>query len=169
MIQEGYVRVLNYSKFVEYQSKLICKETLSGWGLFLRLAMPTTFLTCIEWWAFEIMVILAGLISVKHLAAMVVMMNINVAVYMIPLGVQYAVCGLVGKALGEDNSHEAKLIAFHSIRFCGGLLLLIAAVMNVWSEQIASVYTKDVAAIALINASLPYQSFSIVLDGINGI
>jgi multidrug resistance protein, MATE family len=87
------------------------------------------------------MVILAGLISVKHLAAMVVMMNINVAIYMIPLGVQYAVSGLVGKALGEDDPQKAKLIAFHSIRFGGGLLLLIAAAMNVWPEQIASVYT----------------------------
>ena len=54
LIQEAYVRLYNRKKFVAYETELFCKESLSGWKRFLILAMPTTFLTCIEWWAFEI-------------------------------------------------------------------------------------------------------------------
>jgi hypothetical protein len=43
-------------------------------------------LTCLEWWAFELSIIFAGLIGVKELAAAVALMNVNIVVYMFPLG-----------------------------------------------------------------------------------
>lgn len=59
---------------------------------------------CIEWWAFEFIVIFAGIIGVKELAAQVAIMNINGFCFMFPLGVQFAASGLVGSSLGKGNS-----------------------------------------------------------------
>jgi len=55
---------------------------------------------CFEWWAFELIAIFAGLLSVNDLAAQVAIVNIVGLVYMIPLGVQFAASGLVGNMIG---------------------------------------------------------------------
>ena len=44
-------------------------------------------LTCLEWWAFELSIILAGLVGVKELAAAVAHMNVNIVVFMFPMGI----------------------------------------------------------------------------------
>ena len=55
---------------------------------------------CIEWWAFEFVIIFSGIIGVKELAAMVAIMNCNGFVFMFSVGVQFAASGLVGNQLG---------------------------------------------------------------------
>jgi Na+-driven multidrug efflux pump len=59
---------------------------------------------CIEWWAFEFVVIFSGILGVRELAAMVAIMNINSFIFMFPLGVQFAASGLVGNMLGKGNA-----------------------------------------------------------------
>ena len=41
------------------------RNSLCGWPEYLRLAIPATILLCSEWWAFEILTLIAGLIGVK--------------------------------------------------------------------------------------------------------
>jgi MATE family multidrug resistance protein len=70
---------------------------------YINIGVPTTFLNCIEWWAFEFLVIFAGILGDKELGAQVTIMNINGVIFMIPLGCQYAASGLVGNELGKGN------------------------------------------------------------------
>ena len=42
---------------------------------------------CIEWWAFEFVIIFSGILGVNQLGAMVAIMNTNSMVFMFPLGV----------------------------------------------------------------------------------
>lgn len=76
------------------------KDTRSGWCEYLKLAVPSTLMQCFEWWAFELIAIFAGILSVNDLAAQVAIVNIVGLVYMIPLGVQFAASGLVGNMIG---------------------------------------------------------------------
>ena len=41
------------------------KESFRGWGEYLKVAIPSAVILCSEWWAFEILTIIAGLISVE--------------------------------------------------------------------------------------------------------
>ncbi|XP_012583062.1 PREDICTED: multidrug and toxin extrusion protein 2-like [Condylura cristata] len=45
------------------------RDCFQEWGSFIRLAVPSMFMVCIETWAFEIGVLLAGLINVTELGA----------------------------------------------------------------------------------------------------
>jgi Na+-driven multidrug efflux pump len=58
---------------------------------------------CLEWWAFEFIIMFAGVLGVTELAAQVAIMNINGLVFMFSLGVQFAASGLVGNMLGKNN------------------------------------------------------------------
>lgn len=63
-IQEFYVNVYKWSEFKKYQAALFHEESFLDWPIYIKLAIPTTGLMCIEWWAFEFIVIFAGIIGV---------------------------------------------------------------------------------------------------------
>lgn len=51
---------------------------------------------CVAWWAFEIMILLAGFISVDAIATQIIMLNTAFLIFMFPLGIQIAAATLVG-------------------------------------------------------------------------
>jgi MATE family multidrug resistance protein len=124
---------------------------------------------CIEWWAFEFIVIFAGILGVKELAAQVAIMNVNGFVFMFPLGVQFAASGLVGNQLGKGNQIQAKRFA----AMCVGVMLAfttsLSVMLNVFSEEIASVFTKDKDTIEIIVDCLPILSIFVLLDAVHGV
>ena len=48
----------------------IDKKSFKGWGQYLKISMPCTIMLCGEWFAFEIITVLAGRISVADLACL---------------------------------------------------------------------------------------------------
>lgn len=70
---------------------------------FLKYGIPGTAMQCFEWWAFEVIAIFAGILSVTDLAAQVVIINIIGLIYMIPLGIQQAASFLVGNEIGKGR------------------------------------------------------------------
>jgi len=44
-------------------------EAFSRWGEFLKIGIPGMLMLCLEWWAFEIMSFLAGILGTTELAA----------------------------------------------------------------------------------------------------
>ena len=42
----------------------ISKDAFSGWSEYLKISLPSTIMICSEWWAFEILTILAGTLGV---------------------------------------------------------------------------------------------------------
>lgn len=86
-IQELYVNVYKRQYFEQFRAPLTSVETFQDWLTFIKLGVPTTALMCLEWWAFEFIIIFAGVLGVTELAAQVAVMNVNGVVFMFSLGV----------------------------------------------------------------------------------
>lgn len=139
------------------------------WPSYIKLALPTTGLMCIEWWAFEFIVIFAGILGVKELAAQVAIMNVNGFVFMFPLGVQFAASGLVGNQLGKGNQIQAKRFAAMCVAVMLTFTTSLSVMLNVFSEEIAGVFTKDEDTIEIIVDCLPILSIFVLLDAVHGV
>lgn len=63
---------------------------------YFYLGIPSALMICIEWWAYEVITILAGYISVEAQATQVVLTNIGALIWMISLGLQQAACCYIG-------------------------------------------------------------------------
>lgn len=50
------------------------------------MGLPAAMMLALEWWAFELMTLLAGYIGVTEQAAQIVMINITALLFMLPLG-----------------------------------------------------------------------------------
>ena len=44
-------------------------EVFRGWGEYLNVSIPAAVMICAEWWAFEALMVMAGILGVLELAA----------------------------------------------------------------------------------------------------
>uniref|UniRef100_A0AAQ5X659 Multidrug and toxin extrusion protein n=1 Tax=Amphiprion ocellaris TaxID=80972 RepID=A0AAQ5X659_AMPOC len=84
-------------------------DCLQEWGSYMKLAIPSAFMICFEWWIWEVGGFLAGLLGEVDLAAQHIMVEIGAITYMFPLGVHAAACVRVGNALGAGDTERVKV------------------------------------------------------------
>jgi MATE family multidrug resistance protein len=74
---------IKYSGVCQYTWPGWSKACLHEWRPLLRLALPSCFMTCLEWWCYEIMMMLAGLLSDarKSIAIMAIVLNGDTILY----------------------------------------------------------------------------------------
>ncbi|CAL8353422.1 unnamed protein product [Lota lota] len=118
-------------------------ECLTEWGIFIRLAIPSMLMLCVEWWTYEIGSFLAGVISEVELGAQSVVYELANVAYMFPLGVSIAGSVRVGNALGAGVTEQAKLSAKLTI-LCSGLLSsCLSVILASLKDHISFVFTYD--------------------------
>ena len=61
-----------------------------------------------EGWAFNVMGVLSGLISVNDQAANTILLMLIAIMFMVPMGIQSAACAIIGEQIGANNVPLAK-------------------------------------------------------------
>ncbi|GAA6088517.1 multidrug and toxin extrusion protein 1, partial [Tachysurus ichikawai] len=118
-------------------------DCLQEWGPFIRLALPSMLMLCVEWWTYEIGGFLAGLISEVELGAQSVVYGVATIAYMFPLSFSVAASVRVGNALGAGNIQQAKLSSKMSL-MCGLMVsCVVGAAMTGSKDVIAYIFTTD--------------------------
>ncbi|KAF9668297.1 hypothetical protein SADUNF_Sadunf15G0114200 [Salix dunnii] len=132
-------------------------ECLKEWRTLLNLAIPSCISVCLEWWWYEIMILLCGLLSNPKatVASMGILIQTTALIYIFPSSLSFSVSTRVGNELGANQPRKAKFaaIAGLSFSFIFGFSALSFAVMvrKVW----ASMFTQDKEIIALTSLVLP--------------
>lgn len=126
-------------------------DCLQEWGPFIRLAIPSMLMVCIEWWTFEIGGFLAGLISITELGAQAIMLELATAAYMVPVGFSVAGSVRVGNALGAGNIKQAKRSASIAL-LCTVFWAIVSGVLIASSKDVvAYIFTKDKDIVTLVS------------------
>lgn len=132
-------------------------ECFKEWKILLNLAIPSCISVCLEWWWYEIMILLCGLLLNPRatVASMGILIQTTALIYIFPSSLSFSVSTRVGNQLGANQPKKAKFaaIAGLSFSFFFGFSALSFAVMvrNVW----ASMFTQDKEIIALTSLVLP--------------
>lgn len=128
-----------------------------GWKRLLSLAIPSCLSVCFEWWWYEIMILLCGLLinPSASVASMGVLIQTTSLIYIFPSSLSFGVSTRVGNELGAGNPLRAKLAAIVGLCFSFILgfsaLVFAVSVRNVW----ASMFTQDKQIFALTSMVLP--------------
>ncbi|XP_026853518.2 multidrug and toxin extrusion protein 1-like [Electrophorus electricus] len=142
-------------------------ESLQDWGAYMKLAIPSTLMTCFEWWIYEIGGFLAGMLGEVDLAAQHVVIMLAYINYMIPLGLQGVACVRVGNALGAGDTAGAILTSKVSLT-CGAVLAIIQGlVLGSTKTVIGFMFTSDETIAELVSQLMsiycPLQFFNGIL------
>ncbi|KAK3230136.1 hypothetical protein Dsin_002017 [Dipteronia sinensis] len=130
---------------------------LEDWKPLLSLMVPSVFSVCLEWWWYEIMILLCGLLSDPQasVSAMGILMQTTALLYVFPFSLNQGLSTLVGQALGAEQPARAQRTAIMGIgvaTVCGLLCFSFTIVVkNVWGK----LYTGELEVLALTSAALP--------------
>ncbi|KAK3156627.1 hypothetical protein QOZ80_2AG0109760 [Eleusine coracana subsp. coracana] len=142
-------------------------EAFRGIPDFLKLAVPSALMVCMEWWSFELLVLLSGLLPNPKLetAVLSICLNTNSLAFMTPLGLGAAISTRVSNELGAGRPHAARLAArvvmvlALTIGVSEGLVILL--VRDLWGYA----YSNEEEVTRYIARMMPVLAVSVFLDG----
>ncbi|XP_068121453.1 multidrug and toxin extrusion protein 2-like [Hyperolius riggenbachi] len=126
-------------------------DCLQEWGSFIRLAIPSMLMVCIEWWSFEIGGFLAGLVSVAELGAQAIMLELATAAYMVAVGLGVAANVRVGTALGSGNVEQAKTSCKVVLICIVSCSLVTGSLLAGLKDVIAYIFTYEREIVTLVS------------------
>ncbi|KAG8083030.1 hypothetical protein GUJ93_ZPchr0014g47599 [Zizania palustris] len=135
----------------------VSAECFRGWGELISLALPSCVSVCLEWWWYEIMILLCGLLLNPQatVASMGILIQTTSLIYIFPSSLSFGVSTRVSNELGAGQPEEASRAATVGLMLGFGFGTIASAfaylVRNVW----ASMFTADPAIVALTASVLP--------------
>ncbi|KAK6792597.1 hypothetical protein RDI58_011678 [Solanum bulbocastanum] len=132
-------------------------DCVRGWSSLLALAIPTCVSVCLEWWWYEFMILLCGLLANPKatIASMGILIQTTSLVYVFPSSLSLGVSTRVGNELGANRPHRARISMIVSL-FCAmalglGAMLFTTLMRHKWG----GFFTKDVEILKLTSIALP--------------
>ncbi|OAE33982.1 hypothetical protein AXG93_3005s1280 [Marchantia polymorpha subsp. ruderalis] len=150
------------------------KKTWEGWSLdsfrewrpLLQLAIPSCVSVCLEWWWYEFMIILSGLLvdAQATVASMGILIQTTALVYIFPSSLSLAVSTRVGNELGANRPAKARTAMLVALA-CAGVVAIMACTFTTSMRHIwGSMFTKDAKILSLVAMVLPIVGLWFWLD-----
>ncbi|EGG13112.1 uncharacterized protein MELLADRAFT_73831 [Melampsora larici-populina 98AG31] len=136
----------------------------SLWPMF-KLSISGFVMVGTEWWAFEIVALLAGKVSVKAIEAQSVIMTLDQISATLPFGVGVSASARIGHLLGARQPNRARCAGSAAVFLAtlvgGSVTILLMSNRN----RFGSFFTKDDEVIRLVTDVLPYVAAFQIADG----
>jgi len=133
------------------------RECFFGWGPLIKLAAPSCVSVCLEWWWYEIVIVLCGFLvdPTATVASMGILIQTTSLIYVFPSSMGLAVSARVGNALGANRPRNARVSAVIAVFFAAvmGFTAIIFIMMTRW--QWGKMFTADEDILRLTAAALP--------------
>ncbi|RLN53219.1 hypothetical protein BBJ29_000517 [Phytophthora kernoviae] len=147
------------------------KEAAAYIGVFLRLGVPGMLMLVMEWWAFELLTLMAGVLPnpVVSVSAHAVLVNVTGMLYMIYAGLAVAANIRVGNCLGANAPKQAKLACHVALALTLSVSTVFGITLYVMRGTIPSLFLNDPDSIATAASVLIVSSLMEVFDGMNAV
>ncbi|KAL8250027.1 hypothetical protein R6Q59_033720 [Mikania micrantha] len=151
------------SKACEKTHATCLGDVVSSIKEFIRFAIPSAVMICLEWWSYEIVVLLSGLLPNPQLETSVlsVCLTVDILHYYIPYSLGVAVSTRVSNELGSGNPMAAKT-ALLAVSVVGALEVIIASTILFGSRSVLGCafgkekelvdYVKDMTPLLCVSA-----------------
>ncbi|KAL5215900.1 hypothetical protein ABZP36_007301 [Zizania latifolia] len=151
-----------------------CKATWTGFSTeafrdtvsFMRLAVPSALMVCLEWWSFELLVLLSGLLPNPKLEASVlsICLNLGSLAFMIPLGLSSAISTRVSNELGAGRPEAARLAS--RVVMVVGIVVAVAVGLAMVSVRhlLGYAYSNEEEVVQYISRMMPILAVSFLFN-----
>ncbi|ETO24639.1 hypothetical protein RFI_12517, partial [Reticulomyxa filosa] len=132
------------------------KHALHEWSGFLKLSIPGTLMLCAEWWAFEVLALVAAKFGTNYVSAFTVTLNALGLFLRIPLGISFACAVLVSNKLGSRFGQAARMAWDSAILLSMILASFCSLILYFVPDKLARLYTNQEEVISIIEDTLPW-------------
>ncbi|KAK9270462.1 hypothetical protein L1049_026042 [Liquidambar formosana] len=132
-------------------------DCLRGWSSLLALAVPTCISVCLEWWWYEFMILLCGLLvnPKATIASMGILIQTTSLVYVFPSALSLGVSTRVGNELGANRPAKARISMIVSLVSAFALGLAACLFTTLMRHKWGRFFTNDAEILQLTATALP--------------
>ncbi|XP_017245111.1 protein DETOXIFICATION 48 [Daucus carota subsp. sativus] len=132
-------------------------DCVRGWSSLLGLAIPTCVSVCLEWWWYELMIMLCGLLVNPRatIASMGILIQTTSLVYVFPSALSLGVSTRVGNELGANRPAKARISMIISLICAVALGLAAMLFTTLMRHYWGRFFTTDTEILDLTAMALP--------------
>mmetsp|Transcript_11128 Transcript_11128/g.11071 ORF Transcript_11128/g.11071 Transcript_11128/m.11071 type:complete len:192 (-) Transcript_11128:145-720(-) len=147
----------------------ISKDSFKGIMEYLRYGIPSMIMVCLEYWAFEFIMIMSGLVGEYELAACSILFNMGSLINSIAIGFGLASNTFIGNNLGANIPETAKMYLNISFLFSLIFPFIIGIPMYIFRYKVGYIFTDDENVVSLVGYAFPVMILLNFGDYIQGI
>ncbi|KAI4346937.1 hypothetical protein L6164_007800 [Bauhinia variegata] len=147
------------------------RSSLSTIKEFFRLAIPSALMVCLEWWSFELLVILGGLLPNPQLETSVLSICLNTCTlhYFIPYGIGAAASTRVSNELGAGEPQAARN-AVRAVMVLGfAEAILVSSALFSCRYIIGYAFSNEKEVVDYVAKIVPLLCLSVSVDSLLGV
>lgn len=128
-----------------------------GWGPLLSLALPSVCQVCLEWWWYEIILFMSGLLENPEscVAAMGILIQTTGTVYVFPFSLSLSISQRVGHALGAALPARAQMAAMIGVMVAVVYGITAFGLSVALRSSLGKLYTTEAQVLEMIASVMP--------------
>ncbi|KAE8673146.1 MATE efflux family protein 7 [Hibiscus syriacus] len=148
---------------------LYLKDVFMSVQKFFRFAVPSAVMCCLEWWCFEILVLMSGLLPNSKLETSVlsICLSSDALHYNIPLGISIAASTRISNALGAGNPQAAQVTSFVSLLLTLVETLIASTILFCCLHVFGYDYSSENEVVLKVARIDPLVCLSLIADGLH--
>ncbi|EPS64480.1 hypothetical protein M569_10298, partial [Genlisea aurea] len=145
-------------------------EIFYGMKEFFVFAIPSAVMICLEWWSYELLVLLSGLLPNPQLEASVLSVCLSTisTLYTIPYGLAAAASTRISNELGAGNPHEARVSVISLMILAAIDAAVISSILFASRNVYGYVFSNEDEVVEYVTSMTPLVCLSVVFDSIQG-
>ncbi|MBA0674347.1 hypothetical protein Goari_015950 [Gossypium aridum] len=159
---------MRWSASCESTRTVIVGDVFASIKEFLSFALPSAVMCCLEWWSFELLVLLSGLLPDSELETSVLSICLSTTSlhYFVPYGVGAAASTRVSNELGAGNPHSARVAV--NVVMLLGIFEAMTVSITLFSCRYAFgyLYSNEQEVIDYVGEMIPLISLSVIIDSL---
>ncbi|CAK9156922.1 unnamed protein product [Ilex paraguariensis] len=162
---------MKYSSTCEKTRAPISMDVFQGIREFFRFAIPSAVMLCVEWWSFELLILLSGLLPNPQLETSVlsVCLNTMTVLYCIAYGLGSAVSTRVSNELGAGNPRGARVAVFAVVLLAVIETAIVNTILFASRHVFGYTFSNDKEVVDYVTAMAPLLCLSVTLDSLLGV
>ncbi|CAI9093845.1 OLC1v1029432C1 [Oldenlandia corymbosa var. corymbosa] len=168
-----YAVVAEHGKVEKWKEGGWWEQGVQDWKRLLKLCGPCCLTTCLEWWCYEILMLLAARLpnAKQSIGVLAIVVNFDYLLYSVMISLATSASIRVSNELGANQARTAHRSAYISLGasvllgFIGGSIMIAAR--NSWGSLFSQQkeITRNVKKMLLIMATMEVFNFPLVVCG----
>ncbi|KAL9246209.1 hypothetical protein vseg_019773 [Gypsophila vaccaria] len=162
---------MKFSSSCEATRTPLSMEIFHGIREFFRYAVPSATMVCLEWWSYELLILLSGLLPHPELETSVLSVCLTTisTLYAIPYGIGAAASTRVSNELGAGNPQRARTAAFAVMVIALANGLIVSSIIVGTRKIFGYCFSNEKEVIDYVTTMAPLVCVNVIMDSLQGV
>ncbi|CAF2195341.1 unnamed protein product, partial [Brassica napus] len=149
----------------------ISMNVFKGMREFFRFGIPSASMICLEWWSFEFLVMLSGILPNPRLETSVLSVCLSTisTLYQIPESLGAAASTRVANELGAGNSKKARMAVYTVMVIAGVESILVGALVFAARNVFGYLFSSEPEVVDYVRSMAPLVALSVIFDALHAV